>query len=251
MNANDSAPPGTATPSDVSDDALRVLLVDNDEDISLLVTAMLTDEGYEVTTLSSMDHDSVTAAVGRFEPDCILLDSAEGPTFGGSWAEAAYLARRAREVPTVMFTAHTGAVAEARAGTSQRSREAGFAAIVPKPFTLDQLLDAVEQAAGRSRRFDRSEGADRQRTAELVEELRGAGATDIRTSERREWATFTSGHDDRIYQIYWWQRKGLYMVGRYDENAHLDPVGQFFERSAAVGAALQAPPTPSAEGIRH
>lgn len=223
---------------------LRVLLVDNDDDISLLVNAMLTDEGYEVTALNAMDHDSVTSAVGRVEPDCILLDSAEGPTFGGSWDEAAYLAQRAREVPTVMFTAHPGAVAEAREGTSQRSMDAHFAAVVPKPFTLDQLLEAVELASGRSARFDRSEAADHRRTAELVGELRAAGAVDIRTSERREWATFTSVHDDRIYQIYWWQRKGVYMAGRYDENAHLELVGQFFERSAAVAAALTGSPDP-------
>lgn len=225
-------------------DPRRVLLVDNDEDISLLVTAMLTDEGYDVTTLNAMDHDSVTSAVGRVEPDCILLDSAEGPAFGGSWSEAAYLARRARAVPTVMFTAHTGAVAEARDRSSQRAIDAGFAAIVPKPFTLDQLLEAVQQAAGRSDHFDRSEEADGRRTAELVDELRSAGAIDIRTSERREWATFTSLQDDRIYQIYWWQRRGVYMVGRYDENAHLELVGQFFERSAAVAAALAGAPNP-------
>lgn len=225
-------------------DPLRVLLVDNDEGISHLVAAMLTDEGYDVTTLDAMDHESVASAVGRVEPDCILLDSAEGPAFGGSWSEAAYLSRRARAVPTVMFTAHAGAVAEARDRTSQRSVDAGFAAIVPKPFTLDQLIEAVERAAGRSQRFDRSEAADRQRTERLVEDLRSAGAIDIRTSQRREWATFTSLQDDRIYQIYWWQRKGVYMVGRYDENAHLELVGQFFERSAAVAAALAGAPNP-------
>lgn len=217
---------------------LRVLLVDNDHDISALVTAVLTDEGYSVTALNDTDHASVAAAVGRVEPDCILLDSAEGPAFGGSWGEAAYLSRRDRAVPAVMFTAHATAVAEARDRSSERAREADFAAIVPKPFSLDELLDAVATAAGRSRRFDRSEAADRQRTAELVEDLRNAGATDIRTSERREWATFISPQDDHIYQLYWWQAKGLYMIGRYDEDARLEMIGQFFERSTAIAAAL-------------
>ena len=222
-------------------DPLRVLLVDNDEDIAELVNAILTDEGFAVTTLSETNHDAIAATVGRMEPDSILLDSAEGPAFGGSWSEAAYLSRRDRAVPSVMFTAHASAVAEARDRTSERAIEADFASIVPKPFTLDELLDAVATATGRSQRFDRSETADRQRTAELEEQLRAAGATDIRTSARREWATFVSPHDDRIYQIYWWQLKGLYMIGRYDEDARLEMVGRFFERSAAISAAMEAP----------
>lgn len=223
-------------------DPLRVLLVDNDEDITELVSAILSDEGFSVTTMHETQHEAIAAAVGRLEPDCILLDSAEGPAFGGSWSEAAYLSQRARAVPSVMFTAHASAVSEARDRTTERAIEADFTSIVPKPFTLDELLEAVGTATGRSQRFDRSETADRQRTADLEEQLRAAGATDIRTSARREWATFVSPHDDRIYQIYWWQLKGLYMIGRYDEDARLELIGHFFERSAAITAALDASP---------
>lgn len=224
------------------DDAapLRVLLVDNDHDVAALVQAILTDEGYEVTALNETDHEAIAAAVGRVEPDCILLDSAEGPAFGGSWSEAAYLSRRDRAIPAVMFTSHAEAVAEARNQASDRAREAGFAAIVPKPFALDELLEAVETAAGRSQRFTYSEAADRHRTEQLVEQLRAAGARDIRTSERREWATFTLPDDERIYQLYWWQSKGLYMIGRYEDDARLELIGRFFERGAAIGAATEA-----------
>lgn len=222
-------------------DPLRVLLVDNDADVTGLVNAILADEGYDVTTLNDTDHASVAAAVGRVEPDCILLDSAEGPAFGGSWGEAAYLSHRDRAVPAVMFTAHSDAVAEARDGATDRAREANFAAIVPKPFTLDQLLDAVGTAAGRSRRFNHTEAADRRRTEQLAAQLEVAGAKDIRTSDRREWATFTSPHDGRLYQLYWWQSKGLYMIGRYDEDAHLETIGEYFERSAAIAAAVHPP----------
>lgn len=225
---------------DTSADPLRVLLVDNDEDLAEVVKAILTDEGFAVTTLNETNHEAIAAAVGRVEPDCILLDSAEGPAFGGSWSEAAYLSQRARAVPSVMFTAHASAVSEARDRTSKRAIEADFTSIVPKPFTLDELLQAVGTATGRSRRFDRSEAADRQRTADLEEDLRAAGATDIRTSARREWATFVAPKDGQIYQIYWWQLKGLYMIGRYDDDARLELIGRFFERSAAITAAFDA-----------
>ncbi len=219
-------------------DPLRVLVVDNDPHVAELVSAILTDEGYEVATLALSDHGSIAAAVGRIEPDCILLDSAEGPEFGGSWSEAAYLSNRSRRVPTIMFTAHAEAALEAREHASERAVRASFAAIVPKPFMLDELLEAVSQAAGRSDRFDRSEEGDRQRTATLIGDLERSGAMDIRTSNRREWATFTSPADDRIYQLYWWQGLGRYMLGRYDDDARLELIGQYFDRSEAIGAAL-------------
>lgn len=226
---------------DAAHDPLRVLVADNDLDVSELVTAILTDEGYEVTVIDATDHDAIAAAVGKVEPDCILLDSnGGGGGFGASWGEAAYLAERQRTVPTIMFTAHNDAVVEARAAESDRASAAGFAEIVPKPFSLDELVAAVATATGRSVRFDRSEGGERQRTAELERALLDGGATDIRTSTRREWATFTSSADGLIYQLYWWQRLGRYIVGRYDEDARLETVGQFFERNAAIEAAITA-----------
>ena len=229
-----------------ADEPLRVLLADNDPSISELVTAILTDEGYEVTALGETDHATIAAAVGKIEPDCILLDGADGPNFGGSWSEAAYMSSRARSVPTVMFTAHAEAVAEARGRESERASQADFAAVVGKPFGLDELLDAVSTATGRSARFDRSRDGERQRTTELVDQLTAAGATDIRTSERREWATFVSPHDGRIYQLYWWQTLGRYILGRYDETARLELMGQFFERDAAIAAGLSPTPTRAA-----
>lgn len=232
MSQQDTTP---GTPSD----APRVLIVDNDPNIVELVTAILTDEGYEVTALDVADHDSIAATVGRLEPDCVLLDGAGGAQFGGSWGEAVYLATRMRTVPTVMFTAHADAVAEARTRSSDRASQAGFAAVVGKPFALDDLLDAVATAVGRSQPFDRSDAGERQRTSELVGALEARGATDIRTSERREWATFVSPQDGRIYQLYWWQRLGRYVVGRYDDDARLELLGQFFERDAAIGASLE------------
>jgi FixJ family two-component response regulator len=224
--------------TDGARDPLRVLVVDSDDDVTELVGAMLTDEGYDVRVLTTADHDSIAAEVGRLEPDCILLDGTGPVDFGGSWDIAAYLADRSRRVPTIMFTAHSHAVHEARSGTSDRAVAAGFAAILAKPFGLDDLLEAVATASGRSERFDRSEAADRERTAQLVDELSASGAGDIRTSERREWATFVSPYDQLIYQLYWWQRMGLYILGRYDLEARLERVGQFYERSAAVDAAM-------------
>ena len=107
----------------------RVLLVDDDADIANVVLAILTDEDYLVEILVDTSHQSVMAAVGMQEPDCILLDGAAGHEYGSSWAEAAYLGARDRAIPTIMFSAHSGDVREAQREESDRARAADFAAV--------------------------------------------------------------------------------------------------------------------------
>ena len=218
--------------------AYRVLLVDDDADIADVVLAILTDEGYSVEVLEDTSHQSILAAVGKQEPDCILLDGAKGHEYGSSWAEAAYLGERDRAIPTIMFSAHAGDVREARQEESDRARAADFAAVLSKPFSLDELLDAFATACGNAEPFVQSASGDRERTLKLVQRLRELGATDIRTSDRREWATFRRTADGSICQLYWWQRMGVYVAGCYEDDATLSSIGQFFELEAAISASL-------------
>jgi DNA-binding response OmpR family regulator len=223
-------------------------VIDDDADVADVVLAILTDEGYLVSTLTDAAHDSILVAVGQQEPDCILLDGSHTAEYGSSWAEAAYLAARARSVPTIMFSAHVGDVREAREGETDRAYAAGFAAVVAKPFALDELLTAVATACGRSEPFNQSAEGDRERTVALVRRLRQERATDIRTSDRREWATFRPKDADAICQLYWWQRMGVYLVGSYQDEGTLKRIGHFFELEAAIAAALaaEAPHHPAA-----
>ena len=216
----------------------RVLLIDDDADIADVVLAILTDEEISVDVLADTSHQSVMAAVGKLEPDCILLDGARGDRYGESWAEAAYLGARERSVPTIMFSAHAGDVLEAKQEETDRARAAEFAAVLSKPFSLDDLVAAVATACGRSEQFKQTEAGDRERTLKLARRLRDLGATDIRTSDRREWATFRTPGDDTICQLYWWQKMGLYVAGCYEEDATLTPMGQFFELEAALAAVM-------------
>lgn len=216
----------------------RVLVVDDDADVADVVLAILSDDGYVVSTLTDTAHESIRAAVGKQEPDCILLDGSPGPNYGPSWAEAAYLAARARSVPTIMFSAHAHDVREARADETDRAHAASFAAILGKPFALDDLLTAVATACGESEPFNHSAKGDRERTLALVGRLRQEGATDIRTSDRREWATFRPKDGDAIRQLYWWQRVGVYLVGSYQDDGTLKRIGHFFELEAAIAAAI-------------
>ena len=218
----------------------RVLIIDDDADVSDVMLAILSDEGYAVSTLVDTGHEAILAAVGQQEPDCILLDGSHSAEYASSWAEAAYLAARARSIPTIMCSAHARDVDEARAENTDRARAAEFAAILAKPFTLDDLLAAVATACGKSEPFNHTAKGDRTRTVALARRLRELGATDIKTSERREWATFRPKDADAILQLYWWQLMGVYMVGSYRRDGTLRRIGQFFELEAAIAAAIAA-----------
>jgi CheY-like chemotaxis protein len=213
-----------------------VLCVDDDRDIAEVVEAILVDGGYDVSCLYTLDDDALRRTVGRLEPDCVLLDGLPGPEYG-SWESAAWLEHRARSVPVVMFTAHQPDSREAQEAHTDRAKRADFAAVLLKPFNVDELLDAVATAVGRSQLFGRGVAAEQVRTTALVNALQARGATDIRPSKARESASFrdAGGH---LWHINWWQLRGVYQLGRYDDNRAMAMAGQFSELEAAIEIAL-------------
>ena len=228
-----------------------VLVIDNDRDIAEVARAVLSDEGYQVSVLADLAPDAIAAAIGRLEPDVVLLDGeSNSGTYGTSWAAAAALAARPRRVPVLMFSAHGADVDEARDGTSARSRAAAFAGIIPKPFDVDALLEVVAKAVGASVPFDRSAAADAARSASLASDLERRGAREVRASARREWVTFRTP-DGVLMQVYWWQTGGAYLVGRYeDDGRRIANVASSYDRDAALdicAAAMRAVTADAAE----
>lgn len=218
----------------------KILVVDDDRDMADVLQAMLTDEGYAASLIHDARGQAVRNAVTRLEPDCVLLDSSRtDPTgYGESWQTAAWVAAQAKHIPTIMMTGHSLAADEAHAATSKRARAAEFAAIVRKPFDIDEFLATLEMVVntGADRRTAEAELAER--IANLRLQLTAAGARRISTSSRRVWATF-QGLGDELVQIYWWERLSLYLVGRYSaDGAKLEPLGQFTDLEAAVVLAL-------------
>ena len=219
-----------------------VLVVEDTPAIGDLVHTVLTDEGYAVSLLTSVTDGAIRAAVGRLEPDCVLLDSAGHGDYEPAWLSAVWAHTRERPVPVVMFTAGTEAVREAAAGESARS--AAIHAVVAKPFDLDVLLDAVADAVGSVPRFDRSAVGEARRTDALVAQLQAAGARDVRASARREWASCYAGPvggpgDDVLTLVYWSPRDGVYYVLRQPQDTGaLRQVGRFHDLAAAVAVVV-------------
>lgn len=122
-----------------------VLLIEDDPRLGQLVSEVLAAAGYVPVAIT--DHGQIGAAVDRWRPKCVILDGALLPTGQGrSWGEASAIRQAHPHLPVVMFTGDAAALAEARAGTSGRSRAAGFAGVVGKPFVISEFLATVRGA---------------------------------------------------------------------------------------------------------
>lgn len=210
-----------------------VLVVDDDEDVGEVIAAILSDEGYTVHTLTDVSDESFRTAIGQLEPDLILLDGAGHSEYGEGWLEAARVHVRPRPIPVIMLTGHSRDAREAEVGGSERARTAAFAAVLLKPFGLDALIDVVAQTVS-DEPFNHSESGERRRTESLTTRLQGIGATDIRPSTRREWATFLLPPGERVYQLYWWQDKAQYLFGAYSASGVFERLGTFWELDDAL-----------------
>jgi len=122
-----------------------VLLVEDDLVIGELMTNLLDEAGYRSLTIA--DHDQIGDAIERFDPSCVILDGQLGRTgHSRSWADAAAIRQSHPALPVLMFSADADALAEERAGTSRRSREAGFVGVVPKPFVIEEFFATLQRA---------------------------------------------------------------------------------------------------------
>lgn len=115
---------------------IRVLVVDDDEDIRLAVElALAREHGFEAVLCATLEE--ARAALASFAPDLLLLD-VEMPVHDGP--ETLALLRRepaAAAVPAVFLTARVEAERVAR------YRELGAVDVVPKPFDLPALRERL------------------------------------------------------------------------------------------------------------
>jgi signal transduction histidine kinase len=134
-----------------------VLLVEDEPTVSKLVGKLLDEAGYEHFSIA--DHNQIAAAVVRWKPQCIILDSEPGSSgHKRSWADAAAIRRAHPELPVLMFTADPASMSEARAGKTARSKAAGYAGVIDKPFLVVEFLATLKHAVGSPRSARSSDG---------------------------------------------------------------------------------------------
>lgn len=116
---------------------VRVLVVDDDEGVRMVITQALEGEGFTVEPVSN--GDAALQSVRRAAPDLMLLD-VNMPGVDGWQVLSDLRAAAGPQTPVVVMTA--GFVAQDRALAS------GAQGFLSKPFELDELIGTVEAHAG-------------------------------------------------------------------------------------------------------
>lgn len=139
--AIDTPTPSSTPPAhglDVDESRLRILVVDDDEDLAHLLAKVLVTRNYEVRT--ARDSMSAIRAAIEFAPDVALMD------IGLPMMNGYELAREVRKIlpeGKCRLIALTGYSEE---GEKQKAREAGFEEHLLKPVNLATLRKAIERS---------------------------------------------------------------------------------------------------------
>ena len=114
----------------------RVLIVEDEAGIAEVLSDLLGDEGYE--TAVSVD-GAALAEVADVPPALVLLDVMMPGMDGPEVCRRLKADPRTARVPVVFLTAMPPAILAARLGDCPHD------GILPKPFTLDGVLDVVQR----------------------------------------------------------------------------------------------------------
>jgi len=119
--------------------SLRVVVAEDEELIRLDLVEMLTEAGYEVVGQAG-DGEAAIEITEKEKPDLVVMD-VKMPKLDG--ISAAERIANQRIAPVVILTAFS------QKDLVERARDAGAMAYLTKPFTIDDLMPAIELAVSR------------------------------------------------------------------------------------------------------
>jgi AmiR/NasT family two-component response regulator len=131
--------PGPGTLVRVTDSARRVVIAEDEALIRLDLKEMLEEDGYEVVGEAGDGETAVRLTV-ELRPDLVILD-VKMPVLDGISAAERIAADRI--APVVILTAFS------QRELVERARDAGAMAYLVKPFTMADLVPAIEMAVSR------------------------------------------------------------------------------------------------------
>ena len=117
--------------------ATRILVAEDETLIRMDLVEMLTEAGYEVIAQATNGEEAIALA-NEHKPDLAILD-VQMPVLDGISAEEKIIAI----APVLMLTAFS------QRELVDRARDAGVMAYVVKPFTISDLVPAIEIAISR------------------------------------------------------------------------------------------------------
>jgi CheY-like chemotaxis protein len=115
-------------------EARRVLIVEDDAMIGLLLTEILAGMGHEVCATAATEADALAAAI-RYRPELMIVDGRLGQ---GSGVSAVEEILRAGSLPHIFLSGDPEKIKARRPA----------AVVVRKPFRQIELVRAIERALG-------------------------------------------------------------------------------------------------------
>src|SRR6476660_8966209 len=156
----------------------RVLVAEDEALIRLDLAEMLREEGYEVVGEAGDGQEAVELAE-KLKPDLVIMD-VKMPRRDGIDAASEIAAKRV--APIVVLTAFS------QRDLVERARDAGAMAYLVKPFSISDLIPAIELAVSRFGEVSALERevatlSERLETRKLVERAKGLLQTKHQMSE--------------------------------------------------------------------
>ena len=145
---------------------IRILVAEDETIIRLDLVEMLTESGYEVVAQAENGAVAIELAK-KFKPDLVILD-VKMPEMDGITAAEQIITL----APVLMLTAFS------QRELVERARDAGVMAYVVKPFSISDLVPAIEIAISRHRQMKSLEDEvadlyERLETRKLIDRAKG------------------------------------------------------------------------------
>jgi response regulator NasT len=159
-----------------SNSMYRIVVAEDETLIRMDLVEMLTESGYEVIAQATNGQEAITLAT-QHKPDLIILD-VKMPILDGISAAEQLIGI----CPVLMLTAFS------QKELVERARDSGVMAYVVKPFTLNDLLPAIEISISRYRQMKTLENEvsdlyERLETRKLLDRAKGILMTALNLSE--------------------------------------------------------------------
>jgi two-component system, response regulator PdtaR len=119
-----------------AESATRVLIVEDDAMVAMVIQFMLEDKGYEVVA-TAKDGLSAVGLTFELRPDVVLMDL-NMPDMDG--LEAARRILQCYPIPIIALTGYSKAV------WGERASRAGIVDFLEKPTSAHELADAIHRA---------------------------------------------------------------------------------------------------------
>jgi len=112
----------------------KVLVVDDDEDILMLVKMLLTINNFNVEAISKWEQ--IDDRVENFLPNIILLDVSLSGADGRDICKRLKSSEATKQIPIILFSAH--------ADVANSYRDCNAQAFIAKPFDISHLIEVLD-----------------------------------------------------------------------------------------------------------